>query len=221
MHDDYIEGDVMKAGKQQAKGPKQDRSVDTRARLLEASIRCLVESGYGGFSTTRVTELAGVARGAFSHHFRTREDLLLAAIEYLLERTCDELEEKLSRLRPGPKRTERFLETVRNAYMGDMFYAQHELWTAARTDFRMREVCLKFGPRTKRRFEQIFNVAFGRDVMEKTDLKMILFGRFLNMLRGMSIMSVVWGEDFIEPYWKYEKAKLTEEINHITADYAR
>ena len=63
-----------------------ERSAATQARLLDATIESLVELGWAATSTTEVVRRAGVSRGAQVHHFPTKEDLVLAALDYLLER---------------------------------------------------------------------------------------------------------------------------------------
>ena len=62
-----------------------ERSAAMRTRLLDATVECLVTYGYAGTTTQRVAELAGVTRGAQVHHFRSKEDLVVAAIEHLAE----------------------------------------------------------------------------------------------------------------------------------------
>ena len=54
-----------------------------RARLLEATVECLVERGWSGTSTTVVSQRAGVSRGAQLHHFPTKNALVVAAVEHL------------------------------------------------------------------------------------------------------------------------------------------
>ncbi len=64
-----------------------------RQRLLEATVDCLVEHGWSGTSTTLVSQRAGVSRGAQLHHFPTKNDLVLAAVEHLSELRGQELRE--------------------------------------------------------------------------------------------------------------------------------
>ena len=54
-----------------------------RARLLEATVELLVDKGYAGTSTTLVSERAGVSRGAQLHHFPTKQDLDVAAVQHV------------------------------------------------------------------------------------------------------------------------------------------
>ena len=46
-------------------------------------MECLVEHGWSGTSTTLVSHRAGVSRGAQLHHFPTKTDLVLAAVDHL------------------------------------------------------------------------------------------------------------------------------------------
>ncbi|WP_169799311.1 TetR/AcrR family transcriptional regulator, partial [Nocardioides jensenii] len=68
-----------------ARVPQEERSRAMRQRLLEATVECLVEAGFSGTSTTLVSQRAGVSRGAQLHHFPTKNDLVLAAVEHLTE----------------------------------------------------------------------------------------------------------------------------------------
>ena len=85
-----------------------------RARLLDATVECLVERGWSGTSTTLVSERAGVSRGAQLHHFPTKNDLVLAAVEHLTEVRGAELAAAAAALRErgGPRRTRAVLEML-------------------------------------------------------------------------------------------------------------
>ena len=62
-----------------------ERSNTTRTALLDAAIGCLNELGYGATSTVVVAARAGVSRGAMLHHFPSKADLMLAALEHVLD----------------------------------------------------------------------------------------------------------------------------------------
>ena len=63
---------------------QEERSAETRRRLLEAAIACLNERGYTGTTTTEIAGRAGVSRGAQVHHFRHKEELVIGALEHIL-----------------------------------------------------------------------------------------------------------------------------------------
>lgn len=69
--------------------PRQARSTITRERLLAAAVECLIEYGYAGTSTVAVCQRAKLSRGAHLHHFATKDELLLAALDHLAHKRFD------------------------------------------------------------------------------------------------------------------------------------
>lgn len=57
---------------------KQERSIETRERLINAAIRLLRDKGHSGFSTMAVAEYAEVSRGALQYHFKSRDEIFIA-----------------------------------------------------------------------------------------------------------------------------------------------
>jgi AcrR family transcriptional regulator len=60
-----------------------DRSARTRGALLESAARGLSRYGYGNLILERVASEAGYTRGALYHHFKDKEDLALAVIDWV------------------------------------------------------------------------------------------------------------------------------------------
>ncbi|MDF1705727.1 MAG: TetR family transcriptional regulator [Aeromicrobium sp.] len=108
-----------------------------RLRLMEATIECLVELGWTGTTTTVVSQRAGVSRGAQLHHFPTKQDLVVAAVEHLTERRRHELAQSAADL-PAEGRTRAALDLIAAQYVSPVFFAALELWVAARTDPALR-----------------------------------------------------------------------------------
>jgi len=113
--------------------PQAERTAATRLRLMEATIDCLVELGWTGTTTTLVSERAGVSRGAQLHHFPTKQDLVVSAVSYLMERRREELQVGLGEL-PEDGRVRAALELVSHQFTSPVFFAALELWVAARSD---------------------------------------------------------------------------------------
>jgi AcrR family transcriptional regulator len=112
----------------------QDRSVATRARLLDAALDCLVEEGYSATTTIEVARRAGVSRGAQLHHFRTKAELLVAAVEHLLERRMDSFRDALTAVDPEADLLDAGVDLLWSVFDGPVFVAWVELWIGARTD---------------------------------------------------------------------------------------
>ncbi|GAA5123303.1 TetR/AcrR family transcriptional regulator [Haloechinothrix salitolerans] len=114
--------------------PQQDRSRQTRRRLLEAAVECLTELGWTRTTVVVVAERAGVSRGAAQHHFPTREDLINAAVNYVSEVQLEELAEQVAALPTDGTRRRAVVEMLLNLYTGPSFRAALHLWVAASTD---------------------------------------------------------------------------------------
>ena len=115
--------------------PQEERTRAMRARLLEATVELLVEKGYAGTSTTLVSERAGVSRGAQLHHFPTKQDLVVAAVQHVTEVRGAELAAAAAENLPtGTERTRAVLQVLGDHFTSPVFTAALELWVAARTD---------------------------------------------------------------------------------------
>ena len=115
---------------------QEERSAQTRRRLLDAAVACLSERGYTGTTTTEIAERAGVSRGAQVHHFRHKEELVIGALEHICERRLAELRYVFEELPLGAMefRLEALLDLMWAAFRGPSFYAWLELLVASRTD---------------------------------------------------------------------------------------
>lgn len=102
-----------------------------RRRLLEATVECLAEHGWSGTTTTLVSRRAGVSRGAQLHHFPTKADLVVAAVEHLSERRHADL---VATARSSRRTTRQVLAVLEEHMTSPLFVAALELWVAARTD---------------------------------------------------------------------------------------
>ncbi|HWO61745.1 MAG TPA: TetR/AcrR family transcriptional regulator [Umezawaea sp.] len=128
-----------------------DRSRETRRKLMEATVDCLVERGWSGTTTTLVAERAGVSRGAQLHHFRTRGELVAAAVEHLGAESVLRLKERAVGVGRAPVAV---VGLIADFYASALFSAALELWVAARTDPELRTMVLplqtKIGRETHR-----------------------------------------------------------------------
>jgi AcrR family transcriptional regulator len=119
---------------------QEERSAETRRRLLEAAIACLNERGYTGTTTTEIAGRAGVSRGAQVHHFRHKEELVIGALEHLCVRRLAELEYAFEELPVGGLefRLDALIDLMWAAFRGPSFYAWLELLVASRTEPTLR-----------------------------------------------------------------------------------
>jgi AcrR family transcriptional regulator len=110
-----------------------------RARLLDATIGCLVDYGYAGTTVTRIAERAGVTRGAQVHHYPTKGDLVTAAITHLAGNSAEFGWSQIAGLVNAEDPVGELLDVLWDMHKGPIFTATVELWVAARTDPELRQ----------------------------------------------------------------------------------
>src|ERR1017187_4260718 len=67
------------------KDVKQPRALATREKILQAAARLFALKGYHDAKLEGVLDAAQVTKGAFFHHFRDREDLGFAVLDWHME----------------------------------------------------------------------------------------------------------------------------------------
>lgn len=105
---------------------------------MDAAIDCLIERGWSSTTTTVVAERAGVSRGAQLHHYPTRAELVVAAVEHLAAARLAEVRRGAQALPAGRQRTQAVVDMVSRFFTGPLFVAALEVWVAARTDQTLR-----------------------------------------------------------------------------------
>ena len=91
---------------------KSDR---TRNRILQAANRLFYRKGFNRTSFTDVVDAADVPRGNIYYYFKTKEDILHAAVEYRLEVIHAMLDEWSRKFSDPADRLKRFLQVLANS----------------------------------------------------------------------------------------------------------
>lgn len=78
-----------------------ERSADTRGKLIEAAIVCLHRTGYSATTVSTVAAEAGVSRGAMTHQFPAKTDLMLAVVQHVFEQDSAFYGQTIATMEPG------------------------------------------------------------------------------------------------------------------------
>ncbi|WP_366939597.1 TetR/AcrR family transcriptional regulator [Nocardioides sp.] len=169
--------------------PQEERTRLMRARLLEATVECLVERGFAGTSTTLVSERAGVSRGAQLHHFPTKNDLVVAAVEHLTEKRAAELAAAAAALPTGRRRTRAVLQMLGDHFTGPVFTAALELWVAARTDEALMNAVGPLEQRVGRETHRMTIELLGADESRPGTRELVQ--ATLDLVRGLGLANTI------------------------------
>jgi AcrR family transcriptional regulator len=165
---------------------QEERSAETRGRLLDATIACLTDLGYAATTTTVIAERAGLSRGAQLHHFPTKAELVAAAVEHLTRRIGEELFEEAAKLPADGDRVSAAVDLLWSRFSTPLFPAWLELLVASRTDAELRahlnEVESRLAAALRHQTVEVFGERAGRAPGFQLALDLTL-----NLMYGMAL----------------------------------
>lgn len=185
-----------------------------RARLLDATVDCLVRYGYAGTTTTKVTELAGVTRGAQVHHFPTRADLVAAAVRHLAAKRTELAFEKIDEVRRAADPIDAALDLMWAVHQGPVLFASIEMWVAARTDPALRELLTEVEPAARASLLEFAEAAFGEYATNPRFRQLVYTA--MDTVRGILLLGLSNTDSAgLEIRWKRAKADLRVMIDAV------
>jgi AcrR family transcriptional regulator len=196
-----------------ARRTQEERSAETRTRLLDATVESLVEDGYASTTTTAVCARAGLSRGAQLHHFPTKSELVIAAVAHLTTRRAKEVREEAKRLAGFDDHVEAALELIWTSFSGPLFYAALELWVAARTDPELHENLFRFERGVGKAMGQLWQEFAGESQAQRSHFDDVLELTFY-VMRGMALQKILKDNDT-------ERRRLYEVWKRLVAEALR
>ena len=137
--------EIKKPREKQATGPGEigwqaQKSATTRIQIIRAAIHCIVESSYSKTTMMKISEKAGLSRGATLHHFPSKMDIIRAAVDYLHEKRLQAFRNSIKEIPQGSD----IAHMAVKAYSADLnhpiYVALLELSVVARTDKELKEI---------------------------------------------------------------------------------
>lgn len=164
---------------------RADRNKLTREKILEATTHCLVTYGWSMTTVGLIAEKSGISRGALQHYYRTREDVITAALEELWtvasRQTMDELREPP----PGVGREQHVVDLLFDYYAGTVFKAALQVWTAAAADPELRALVVPLETKFARSAHQMAVELLHADDSDTRTHRLIQMT--LDMARGLGL----------------------------------
>lgn len=167
------------------------KSAQTKARLIEATIRCLIKYGYAKTTTPKVAEEAGLSRGAMLHHFENGGQLMQATIIELHHK-------RLRAFRRAAEMRDQNVHSLVRAYWDQLlrpnFIAFHELSIVARTDKELAAILEPVRAEFRGRWYELAIQLFP-EWQKREDNFRIALALSQNLLEGMAVNRLTHGLD--------------------------
>ncbi|ACL56542.1 TetR/AcrR family transcriptional regulator [Methylobacterium nodulans] len=169
---------------------QEQRTAETRARLIAATLDLLMERGYARTTTAEIAERAGVTRGALNHHFTGKDDLVVHSVEHQLRTSTGEIRALAELVRNGSLALPGFIDRLWEMFSGRLFLITLEHVTEARHNAALREALVP----VVREFHAALDATW-RDLFRGNDAPDREVETALNatlcLLRGMGVQSIL------------------------------
>ena len=165
-----------------------ERSEATRKLILDATIRILVRKGAAGLRTGEVVEEAGVSVGAQLHHFPTKRQLILAAFDYVNERSVEMCRQRV-KVAQRAGNTESVINAIiadaSDFFFGNGFFIELAL-AFGQADLDLRHVVRRSSRRSRFLIEAIWREAL-QDQGLPPDIAGDILALTLSIVRGFAM----------------------------------
>lgn len=110
-----------------ARRTQAERTEETRGRILDAAVDVLATKGYAGFRTADVAEVAGVSRGAQTHHFPSKDELIVAVVEHVFKRAAELGRQRARRVSSVDEAIKTLLSDSQDFFFSELFLIAMDL----------------------------------------------------------------------------------------------
>ena len=111
-----------------ARKTQAQRREETRAKLVQGAVDLLKKKRYAGFRVADVTTMSGVSRGAQSHYFPMKDDLVIEALEFVFKETQANALAKIAKAKAHPDQLlQALIADSKDFFLGDNFYLSLDL----------------------------------------------------------------------------------------------
>lgn len=186
-----------------------ERSSETQERVTVAAIEVLRRKGYAGFRVTDVTEEAGVSRGAQSHHFPSKMDLVLAVFLRVFDQATEASRSRISNVKPDDDVVAAIVADASDFFLGKDFSMGLDMLGAAGRDPEMRDAVQEVARLNRFQVEDMWIGLLMSRGLSRDDAEDVLWLAF-STIRGLSVRML----------WQFDHDRF-ERVKRITYEAAR
>ena len=185
-----------------------ERSGHTQDRIIDAAIELLRQKGYAGFRVADVTDLAGVSRGAQSHHFPTKVSLVMAAFRRVFERSAEGSRQRVAALKPDDDVVKAIMADAEDYFFGKDLAIGLDMLGAGGRDPELCSEAQEIAKSNRLLIEDMWLDALKQRGVPAQDAEDIVW-LVMSMIRGLAVRML----------WQRDQARF-ERVQQMTHDAA-
>jgi AcrR family transcriptional regulator len=172
---------------------QEERSAETRGRLIEAALQVLRESSYANLTINKVTQKAGVTNGAMQHHFGSRDDLILALLDAVYPVLQIPFEAIAAEGLPVRERVGRIVDLLWGIYSRPEYLAVWDIALGSRGDEAVWSRVQVYQQEIVARMSREFVALFPDLRIASREIENI-FSLTVSYMRGVALQSIFGGD---------------------------
>lgn len=184
---------------------QQERTADTTLRLLNATIDLLHDRGLYRMSTSDIAEAAGVSRGALTHHFNSKEEIIAAAVSHQLRNATAGLHKMAEGIRQSGGTSDKIVDYLWRMMNDRLFYVTMEYLPEARHNKEFRTAIIPVVKEFHAGLNSVWAELAGQGGVE-VEHALVLMNATMCLIRGMIAQSATRDDpayfDALLDFWK-------------------
>ncbi|MCB1379702.1 MAG: TetR/AcrR family transcriptional regulator [Alphaproteobacteria bacterium] len=169
--------------------PQAQRRERTVQKLCEATMELMLEQGFSRVTTPLVAKRAGVSRGALTHYFASREELIVYAIDDHLRRVNQRLFAFAEQIPKGGEGASEIVDYLWETMSNGLFYMTMEFLPEARINERFHEALIPVVKEFHRGLDAIWS-AFAEGHGLECQRTAMLLNMTMCLIRGMIAQTI-------------------------------
>ena len=150
---------------------KQRRGEETRLRILQAAEACFAQNGHDATSVAEICKHAGLSKGAFYHHFSSKQALFIELLNRWLENLDMQFESARTEAKDVPEGLFRMAEMTGSIFQeaSGQFPILFEFWVQAVRDPQIWKAAIAPYHRYRAFFSQMIKAGISEGSLRPVD----------------------------------------------------
>ena len=168
---------------------QDERSEETRERLLNGALKILTKKGYAGFRIADVSDISGVSRGGLIHHYPSKEALVAGVLEYIFGRLQRSAVEQIGAATDMKSALEAVIESARRFFFSLEFPIYLDLVLATREGGPLLRTARTLARRQRKWVQDFWAAsleALGLELSTSQDVVALIW----STLRGLAVTAI-------------------------------